>query len=121
MLNTLNRVENTINTRGIGALPHEYCHDKLIQWAAESMAEGLPDKFFQARLLCAKFPDMTEPGSTVLCAYHDVKLTPHSDYEDFNPADDAYPARCIEALLEGKEWVEALVVFDRESVSFEWR
>ncbi|AFJ47043.1 hypothetical protein EBL_c19510 [Shimwellia blattae DSM 4481 = NBRC 105725] len=120
MLNMLNLCAVPVSEDNAGDLPQKYYQEKLLQWATESMKADLPGAFFQARLLCTKFPDLAEPGQVIVCAFHDVKLTADADYEDFTPADDSYPAKCIEAILEGMDWVEASVIFDQESLSFEW-
>ncbi|MDW3283427.1 hypothetical protein NQ232_27395, partial [Escherichia coli] len=45
---------------------------------------------------------------------HDVMLNPDSEYERFQPADDLYPTQCVEMLLDGKEWSNASITFNKE-------
>lgn len=100
--------------------PKEYSNEQLIQWATGCMLEGLPDHFYQARLLCIRFPDPDIQDSWITNVNHDVMLTAESDYERFQPADDLYPTQCVEMLLEGKDWHKATMIFTTEKTSFSW-
>lgn len=98
----------------------QYSTEELLQWATGCMLEGLPDDFFQARLLCVRESNPMNPAGWLVNMNHDVMLTPDSEYERFQPADDLYPTQCVEMLLDGKEWHTASIVFNKEKTSFIW-
>ena len=98
----------------------QYSTEELLQWATGCMLEGLPDDFFQARLLCVRESNPMNPDGWLVNMNHDVMLTPDSEYERFQPADDLYPTQCVEMLLNGKEWHSASIVFNKEKTSFKW-
>ncbi|MBH1928937.1 hypothetical protein I5U13_04545 [Serratia rubidaea] len=84
------------------------------------MLEGLPDDFYQARLLCIRERNPINPYGWIVSTNHDVKLTHDSEYEKFQPADDLYPTQCVENILEGKTWNKATIIFDKSNASFKW-
>lgn len=98
----------------------KYSTEELLQWATGCMLEGLPDDFFQARLLCVRESNPMNPDGWLVNMNHDVMLTADSEYERFQPADDLYPTQCVEMLLNGKEWHSASIVFNKEKTSFIW-
>ena len=100
--------------------PQKYSNEQLIQWATGCMLEGLPDDFYQARLLCTRQSDPENPDGWIVNVNHDVMLNPDSEYERFQPADDLYPTQCVEMLLDGKEWSNASITFNKENASFKW-
>ncbi|SMG30238.1 hypothetical protein [Cedecea sp. NFIX57] len=116
-LKTLGRM---FDSQDAGKSQKKYSDQELIQWATGCMLEGLPDDFYQARLLCVRFPNPGKPGCWIVSINHDVMLTAESDYERFHPADDLYPTQCVEMLLDGKEWQEATMIFNKEKTSFKW-
>lgn len=89
--------------------PQKYSNEQLIQWATGCMLEGLPDDFYQARLLCTRQSDPENPDGWIVNVNHDVMHNPDSEYERFQPADDLYPTQCVEMLLDGKEWSNASI------------
>lgn len=98
----------------------EHSTEELLQWATGCMLDGLPDNFFQARLLCVREPNPINPDGCIVSVNHDVMLSADSEYERFKPADDLYPTQCVEMLLNGKEWHSASIVFNQEKTSFLW-
>ncbi|MDA8504852.1 MULTISPECIES: hypothetical protein [unclassified Citrobacter] len=98
----------------------QYSNEQLIQWATGCMLEGLPDDFYQARLLCIKSPDPKNPEGSIVNVNHDVMLTSESEYEQFQPADFLYPTQCLEMILDGKEWHQATIIFNKDNASFKW-
>lgn len=100
--------------------PQKYSNDQLIQWATGCMLEGLPDDFYQARLLCTRQSDPENPDGWIVNVNHDVMLNPDSEYERFQPADDLYPTQGVEMLLDGKEWSNASITSNKENASFKW-
>ena len=95
--------------------PQKYSNEQLIQWATGCMLEGLPDDFYQARLLCTRQSDPENPDGWIVNVNHDVMLNPDSAYERFQPADDLYPTQCVEMLLDDKEWSNASITFNKEN------
>lgn len=98
----------------------EHSTEELLQWATGCMLEGLPDDFFQARLLCVRESNPMNPNGWIFSMNHDVMLSADSEYVRFQPADDLYPTQCVEMLLDGKEWHRASIVFNKEKTSFTW-
>ncbi|MHB9807024.1 hypothetical protein [Pantoea ananatis] len=98
----------------------EHSTEELLQWATGCMLEGLPDDFFQARLLCLREFNPINPGGWIVSMNHDVMLRAGSEYERFQPADDLYPTQCVEMILNDKEWHSASIVFNKEKTSFTW-
>ena len=98
----------------------EQSTEELLQWATGCMLDGLPDNFFQARLLCVREPNPINPDGWIVSVNHDVMISADSEYERFEPADDLYPTHCAEMLLKGKEWHSASIVFNQEKTSFLW-
>ncbi|MGC0832200.1 hypothetical protein [Pantoea agglomerans] len=77
----------------------QYSTEELLQWATGCMLEGLPDDFFQARLLCIRESNPLNPDGWIVSMNHDVMLNADSEYERFKPADDLYPTQCVECYL----------------------
>jgi len=98
----------------------EHSTEELLQWATGCMLDGLPDNFFQARLLCVREPDPINSGGWIVSVNHDVMLSADSEYKQFQPADDLYPTQCVEMILNGKEWHSASIVFNQDKTSFLW-
>jgi len=117
-LNTLKRL--ITNRQADLEEPRECSTKQLIQWATGCMLEGLPDDFYQARLLCVRFPNPEAPDGWIVSVNHDVMLNADSEYERFQPADDLYPTQCVEMLLDGKEWSNASITFNKVNSSFNW-
>ena len=117
-LKTLNRM---ISSQQSEQEPKQYTDQQLIGWATGCMLEGLPDNFYQARLLCTRQPDPENPDGWIVNVNHDVMLNADSEYQRFQPADDLYPVQCVETLLEGKEWHEATLLFNTVTASFKWK
>ncbi|ELW9443224.1 hypothetical protein R0595_003777 [Pluralibacter gergoviae] len=115
-LKTVKRLFN--NQQGKGKKKHS--DQELIQWATGCMLEGLPDNFYQARLLCLRFPNPDNPDGWIMSVNHDFMPSSDSDFERFQPADDLYPTKCVEMLLEGKAWHTATIIFTPEKTSFSW-
>ena len=63
--------------------PQKDSNEQLIQWATGCMLEGLPDDFYQARLLCTRQSDPENPDGWIVNVNHDVMLNPDSEYERF--------------------------------------
>ncbi|MEX3020795.1 hypothetical protein AB4K05_14495 [Kluyvera sp. STS39-E] len=63
--------------------PKEYSTEQLLQWATDCILEGLPDKLYQARLLCVRFSNPENPDGWIVSVNHDVMLNADSDYERF--------------------------------------
>ncbi|ELY2794626.1 hypothetical protein SNN58_000500 [Cronobacter dublinensis] len=117
-INTFKRLLS--NQQKQQATKPEHSTEELLQWATGCMLEGLPDNFFQARLLCIREPNPLNPDDWIVNVNHEVMLSAESEYERFQPADDLYPTQCVEILLNDKEWHSASIVFNKEKTSFLW-
>lgn len=117
-LNTFKRLLS--NQQKQQATKPEHSTEELLQWATGCMLEGLPDNFFQARLLCVREHNPLNPDDWIVNVNHEVMLSADSEYERFQPADDLYPTQCVEILLNDKEWHSASIVFNKEKTSFLW-
>ncbi|EOC0580870.1 hypothetical protein ACI01H_000241 [Cronobacter dublinensis] len=121
MLSFLNTFKRLIsNQQKQQATKPEHSTEELLQWATGCMLEGLPDNFFQARLLCVREPNHLNPDGWIVNMNHEVMYSAASEYERFQPADDLYPTQCVEIILNGKEWHSASIVFNKEKTSFIW-
>ncbi|WP_410688137.1 hypothetical protein [Citrobacter europaeus] len=114
-LKTLNRI---INQKPTQEVPQEYSTEQLLQWAIGCMLEGLPDKFYEARISC--FRNIDNEGRTAIASIHDVKLTIESEYTPFSPPDALYATHCIEKILAGNNWSQATITFNPETTTFTW-
>ncbi|VEB98950.1 Uncharacterised protein [Cedecea lapagei] len=120
MFSFLKTLDRMLNRQQAGKTQKKHSDKELIQWATGCMLEGLPDDFYQARLLCVRLPNPGNPDGWIVSVNHDVMLTPESEYQRFQPADDLYPTQCVEMLLEGKKWREVTMIFNKEKTSFNW-
>lgn len=121
MFSFLNTMKRLIDNQQSKQEPKKHSEQELIQWATGCMLEGLPDDFYQARLLCVRQPNPENADGWMVSVNHDVMLNADSEYERFQPADDLYPTQCVEMLLEGKDWREATIIFNSGKASFKWK
>lgn len=93
----LQRITDTIN-RIAGSKPSEpeskptHTREQLIQWATGCMWEGLPDSFYSAWVVYSR-----SEHNKVSLSYKCI-LSEGAEISTFQPADDLYPAQCIEQL-----------------------
>ncbi|PHM52430.1 hypothetical protein [Xenorhabdus hominickii] len=116
LMNTLDRVLNKPRTSDEEA--EQYTPEQLLSWAQGCMLEGLPDDFNEAYIECQQqqLPD----GKREVKITYQFKLNADSAYETYTPADNLYPAQCIEMVLTGKDWKKARLTFNPKEATFSW-
>lgn len=115
LFNTLHRLTSTSTANELT----KHTPEQLLVWAQGCMLEGLPDQFYEAFIECIQC--QTEDGKQRLDISHKFKIAADSEYQNFQPADDLYPAQCIEQALEGKQWSKARLTFSPDNASFSWQ
>ncbi|MFZ4831717.1 hypothetical protein [Rouxiella sp. Mn2063] len=120
MFNFINTFKRLIGAQQPDSSQNEDSKEQLIGWATGCMLEGLPEEFYKARLLCIRYPNPEKPDGHIVSVNHDVMLTPDSEYQRFQPADDLYPVQCVEAILKNEKWDTAIIIFDKDTASLEY-
>ncbi|MBD2804220.1 hypothetical protein ID855_05790 [Xenorhabdus sp. ZM] len=97
--NTLKRILNQPDTTN--EEENQSTPEQFLSWALE----GLPDEFYGAYIECQRHE---RPGGMTECTVtHKFKHNAESEYETFSPADELYPAQCIEMTLNDEDWQSA--------------
>lgn len=117
LLDTLKRLIN--NQQEAPTTQRKYSNEQLLQWATGCMLEGLPDKFYEARVTCEC--SVNDEGQHTVNVSHEFKLAEESEYARFFPPDDLYATNCIEQILTDEEWTYAAIIFNPQTTKFEWK
>lgn len=120
ILNTINRLSSSKESGSHPDKKPQHSQEQLIQWATGCMWEGLPDSFFTAWL------EYKRSKSNEVSLSYKCIINEGDEVQTFQPADDLYPAQCIEQLnqflLEGeKNWVSCTLEFNPKTASVKYR
>lgn len=90
VIDTINRIAGSKLSKPESKPTHT--REQLIQWATGCMWEGLPDLFYSA------WVEYSRSASNEISLSYKCILVEGSEVTTFQPADDLYPAQCIEQL-----------------------
>lgn len=119
ILNTINRLSSSKELEVRSDEKPKYSREQLIQWATGCMWEGLPDSFFTAWL------EYRRSNSNEVSLSYKCIISEGTGVQTFQPADDLYPAQCIEKLNqflpeEEKNWVSCKLEFNPQTASVKY-
>ena len=114
VIDTINRIAESKPSAPESKPTHT--REQLIQWATGCMWEALPDSFYSA------WVEYSRSASNEVSLSYKCILVKGAEVTTFQPADDLYPAQCIEQLssyLEApkRNWKSCKIEFNPQTAA----